>query len=161
MNEFSYAGKEKIINRIIEEFKNFQKGNVNDVTVNGETVVNQNGIAEVTVPTKLSDMNLDIIHIGTTEYWNSQLNLIGEAGNFYIYTDHDNVDGRDIPGMKIGDGLSYLIDNQFIDSNVSVILEHISDDVMHVTQEEKDKWNAKVRCYIDDKEPENFIFTTD
>lgn len=160
MGEISYTGKEKIIQRIIEELNQLEGGSVEDVKVNGTSVVDSDRIANVTTPTKLSDLTLDTIHFGTTAEWDAQPGLIGQAGHLYIYTDHDTVSGVNIPGLKIGDGNAYLIDNPFIDSNVSTVLNHINDTVIHTNQNEKNAWNAKVRCYIDENNNEKLVFTT-
>lgn len=99
------------------------------------------------------------VHLETTEYWNSQPTLIGRAGHIYVYTDYDVVDGKDIPAIKIGDGLSYLIDNPFIASNSSEIEDHINNTTVHITAEERAFWNAKMRGYVIEDD-EEVIFTT-
>lgn len=100
------------------------------------------------------------VHLETTAYWNAHPDLIGLAGHIYVYTDYDVVDGKDVPAIKIGDGLSYLIDNPFIVSNESDIQDHINDTVVHITSEERAFWNAKMRCYALDNR-ETIVFTTD
>lgn len=101
----------------------------------------------------------DLVHINTTLYWNSQPQLVGKPGHIYIYTDHDQIQGVNIPGLKIGDGLGYLIDAPFIDSNASTVEDHINNTDIHVTPEEKDFWNNKVTCFLDSADNENIIFT--
>lgn len=56
------------------------------------------------------------IQYDTTANWNAQLELIAQRGTFYVYSDH-SVDENDnpVPGIKIGDGSSYLIDMPFVD----------------------------------------------
>lgn len=59
------------------------------------------------------------IKISTTAEWNSQLNLIGQRGTVYIYSDREsfldeNDNSIDVPGIKIGDGTTYLIDLPFV-----------------------------------------------
>ena len=104
----------------------------------------------------------DFIHTDTTEGWNSQPLLIGKAGHIYIYTDHSTVDGVYVPNIKIGDGKAYLIDNPFISLSLEEVLRlHSNDMTKHVTDSERDVWNNKVRCYIDENDAENIIFTTD
>ena len=95
---------------------------------------------------------------GTTEYWNSQPQLISIKGNIYVYSDHEYTqDAKEIPGIKIGDGTSYLIDMPFIDEKYA---KHILDSTIHITQEEREAWNNKVRCYIDLQDTQHIIFTT-
>lgn len=102
---------------------------------------------------------MDVIHMDTTANWNAQLDLIGKKGHLYVYTDYDSVNGRLIPGLKVGDGLSYLIDNSFIDSNVSTVLDHINDMDVHITPEERTFWNNKVTCFISKGNSETIVFT--
>lgn len=60
------------------------------------------------------------IYVGTTEEWNDRPEFIGESEHMYVYTDYDSANGSDIPGIKVGDGSSYLIDLPFVD------LKHIT-----------------------------------
>ena len=96
----------------------------------------------------------------TTAAWNAERDRIGERGTIYVYTDYrlDEESSLYIPGLKLGDGTSYLIDLPFIDATLT---EHINDTSVHITEEERAFWNSKVRCYyssiIDD---ETIIFTT-
>ena len=159
MAEISYKGREQILQRIIYELNRVQDGSVDDVEVNGISVVDLERVAHVTVPTKMSDLTPDIIHFATEAEWNAQPSLVGQAGHFYVYTDHDEVDGHYIPAIKIGDGNAYLINNPFIDSNVSTVLEHISDTIVHITQQEREFWNNKMRCYVQNQ-TEILSFTT-
>lgn len=104
----------------------------------------------------------DFIHADTTAGWNSQSLLIGKAGHIYIYTDHSNVGGVPVPNIKIGDGKSYLIDNPFVSLPLEEALKlHCEDTTKHITSNERDAWNSKVQCHIDENDPENLIFTTD
>lgn len=88
----------------------------------------------------------DIIHRDTTQHWNAQRTLVSKAGHIYIYTDKETVDGRNIPGIKIGDGLAYLIDMPFIDTTEN-------------TQPGSEYWNKKVKCFLSQGENENLVFT--
>lgn len=89
----------------------------------------------------------------TTEAWNSQPNLIAKKGHLYFYTDYKNVGGENIAGLKLGDGTSYLIDLPFIDAQFQ---EHISNTIVHITQQEREFWNNKNRAVITG---ENLILT--
>jgi hypothetical protein len=98
------------------------------------------------------------IYYGTTEYWNQQPQLLATKGKVYVYSDHiKNTQGQNIPGVKVGDGTSYLIDMPFTDSEYA---EHILNSIVHITQEDRDAWNNKVRCYIEPKNSQHLIFTT-
>ena len=106
------------------------------------------------------------IHYGTTDQWNSQPDLVGKKGHIYVYSDfgETDIDGEKVivPNIKIGDGNAFLIDNPFLTATVDDIINlHITDTDVHISAEERDFWNEKVRCYIDPENPENVIFTTD
>jgi len=94
----------------------------------------------------------------TTATWNSQPSLVSAQGFIYVYTDYKKNDqNQDIAGLKFGDGSAYLIDLPFIDE---VLYEHLNDNIKHITQQEREFWNNKVRCYQDPNNPDNLIFTT-
>lgn len=110
-----------------------------------------------TVPGCISSKNtaLDLLlsansgcHVvyNTTAYWNSHRTLVSKKGYIYIYSDYmKDSNNNDIPGFKVGDGSSYLIDMPFVDE---LYLEHIRDNIRHITQEERLFWNRKVRCQV-------------
>lgn len=105
-----------------------------------------------------------LIHYGTKEYWDSQLTLIGEKSNIYIYSDYASkvVDDKTIliSNIKIGDSTSYLIDIPFVTESIEDLLNsHINDKVSHITSQERNSWNEKVNCYIDPEDSENIIFS--
>lgn len=94
----------------------------------------------------------------TTDTWNSTPELIAKRGWIYIYSDwrHDVV-GREISGIKVGNGVQRLIDLPFTDEQ---LFQHIEDSLIHVTAEEKEFWNNKVRCYMSETNASTLIFTT-
>ena len=92
----------------------------------------------------------------TTESWNSNPTLVSSPGVIYIYSDARIIDEVPYPDFKIGDGNSYLIDISFFKAD---LYTHINDDIRHITQEEREFWNNKNRCYIDEQDPESLIFT--
>lgn len=95
----------------------------------------------------------------STATWNSQPQLISRKGYIYIYSDYrQNEQGQNIAGFKVGDGSAYLIDMPFTEES---LYEHIDNTVIHITQEEREFWNNKVRCFIDPLNEHNLIFTTD
>ena len=121
---------------------------VRDVQVNGSSVVDSNKVA-----------NINIVHLDTEENWNSQISLVSQAGHIYVYTDHTQIDGRDIPAIKIGDGNAYLIDMPFVNEDAEAFLAHINNTVVHVGATERPYWNDKVTCYISETDNENVVFT--
>ena len=95
----------------------------------------------------------------TTATWNSQPELIADRGYVYIYCDYrQNEQGQNIASAKIGDGNAYLVDLPFVDE---LVYEHISDNIRHITQEEREFWNNKVRCYMSEVKDDILIFTTE
>ena len=92
----------------------------------------------------------------TVDGWNQQPQLVAEKNKLYVYTDYKLIDGNPVPGFKVGDGTSQLIDMPF--SN-EPFFEHMANTYIHVTDEEKNFWNNKVRCYIDPQNSEGIIFT--
>lgn len=81
----------------------------------------------------------------TTENWNSALGFIPMKGEVIIYEDYEVVDGANIPGIKIGDGTTYVQDLPFVGSyERDLLLLHINNAGIHVSPEEKEFWNNKI-----------------
>lgn len=94
----------------------------------------------------------------TTATWNSQPQLVSARGYIYIYSDYrQNGQGQNIAAMKVGDGSAYLIDMPFTDD---LLYAHLANDIRHITQEEREFWNNKVRCYMDPLNEHRLVFTT-
>lgn len=104
------------------------------------------------------------IKFGTTEEWNSDPSYIAGKGVLIVYTDYETkVDehGQIIyyPNFKIGDGNAYLIDKPFVGENEKEQLEaHIGDDIIHITQDEREFWNNKLN-YEDPEDSDLLVFT--
>lgn len=91
----------------------------------------------------------------TTSVWNSTPDLISLKDIIYVYTDHHvSEDGQNIPGFKVGDGSAYLIDLPF---NDDIVMKHISDTSIHITDDEREFWNNKVTAYLDAENLENLV----
>lgn len=54
----------------------------------------------------------------TTAHWNSQVSLVGKRDYIYVYTDYMTVGQETIPGFKVGNGSTYLIDLPFVTDSV-------------------------------------------
>lgn len=91
---------------------------------------------------------------GTTAYWDGQPELIAKENAIYVYTDGFPRTPHNLVRFKVGDGQSYLIDLPYTDM---VYYDHVSDPIIHITQEEREFWNNKVSCTI---EGESINFTT-
>lgn len=130
-------------------------GSYNDV--NNKPSIN--GIALVGDKTS-SDLGIDLVHTDTTANWNAQRDLVAARGHIYVYSDYQTLDGVPVPGLKVGDGSSYLIDMPFVGAREKALLEdHINDNVRHITAEEREFWNNKVTCFISSVDDENIVFT--
>lgn len=95
---------------------------------------------------KLDSLN---IKYNTTDYWDHLLGYIPKEGEIVIYSDYQTkeIDGEvvNIPGIKIGSGNGYVQDLAFIDADQrQELMDHISDNVRHITAEERAKWNNKL-----------------
>ena len=97
----------------------------------------------------------------TTENWNNARGFIPLLGEVIIYDDYETktwtveeygetvTKTAQIPNIKIGTGNAYVQDLPFVDQQTREFLnEHISNNNIHVTLEEKLFWNNKIN--IDD-----------
>lgn len=103
------------------------------------------------------------IKYNTTHYWNCLVGYIPKAGEIIIYSDYKQVGSGDnvqyIPGIKIGSGNGYVQDLAFINGNDAELIQHISDNTIHITAAERAYWNNKLN--VDDTSEvveENLIF---
>ena len=117
------------------------------------------------------------IYYQTTAGWNEQPSLIAERGAIYVYSDHSSaiIDGqaKSVPGIKVGDGTSYLLDMPFLDSGsdgsgggstdqevLDLLTEHINNTSIHVSSNDRSFWNGKTRAYVgSDQQSETLILT--
>ena len=107
----------------------------------------------------IADTEVTKVLYADTATWNSQAQLVSQQGYIYIYSDYkQDSSGNDIPGIKVGDGNAYLIDLPF---STKLIDEHIADAVAHITSAERDFWNNKVTCYIDENNITRLVFSKD
>ena len=101
------------------------------------------------------------IYMKTTSEWRQQPDTIGQLNTFYIYTDRTQKEDEygniiNCPGIKVGDGSSYLIDLPFVDD---LFYDHVNNMDIHVTLAEKQFWNNKVRTQDSELDQQNLIFT--
>lgn len=113
---------------------------------------------------KIQNISKDklIYYSKTKEQWNINPQLLSKKDVLYIYTNYKKIkkqgeqDQIIIPGLKVGDGKSYLIDLPFINdvSNSdfeNILLQHINNKTIHVTQEEKIFWNNKLNLFLQEE----------
>ena len=101
------------------------------------------------------------ISIDTTEGWNSRLTYVPARGEIIIYSDRHVIDDVNYPGIKIGDGNAYVVDLPYFGDDetnrvINIINMHINNAEVHVSQEDRAFWNAKLNFEI---ENENLVFT--
>ena len=105
------------------------------------------------------------IYYDTEENWNAQRDMIAKFKAIYVYSNHtylvDQVGNRTpVPAIKVGDGTSYLIDMPFVDQDVrNYILDHISNDSIHVSERDRKFWNDKVFAFVYKNDPERLILS--
>lgn len=99
----------------------------------------------------------------TTANWNNAIGFIPLPGEIIIYDDYETKTWTEqeygetvtktvnIPNMKIGTGNAYVQDLAFVDQKTrEMLIEHINNQDIHTTLEEKLFWNNKVN--IDDSQ---------
>lgn len=86
------------------------------------------------------------IEFGSTEYWDSREDYVPVEGMIVVYTDYAITEqGKLVPNFKIGNGETSLSEIQFVGSDIKEILqEHIENRTIHITQEERERWNNKL-----------------
>ena len=123
------------------------------------------------------DVRIESKH-DTTENWNKAKGFIPLPGEIIIYDDYEVktwtveeygqtvTKTANIPNIKIGTGNAYVQDLAFVDEKTrDILLEHINNQDVHTTLQEKLFWNNKIN--IDDAyaqihqelEDETLIFT--
>ena len=87
----------------------------------------------------------------TVEEWNNDRNLISQKGILYIYSNYKIINDQEdnkifLPGIKLGDGKAYLIDLPFLNTDTfdEQILDHINNEVIHVSLDDRRFWNNKL-----------------
>lgn len=106
-----------------------------------------------------NNLNNKIIYYSKTKSeWNSDRDFMSQKNVLYIYSDYKSIerDGEQIliPGLKIGDGTTYLIDLPFVNDTSKgseleqLILDHINNKVIHISAEERNFWNNKLNLLL-------------
>lgn len=99
----------------------------------------------------------------TTANWNAAIGFIPLPGEVIIYDDYETktytveeygetvTKTVNIPNIKIGTGNGYVQDLAFVDEETRrILLEHINNQNVHTTLQEKLFWNNKIN--VDDSE---------
>lgn len=94
--------------------------------------------------------------VDTTENWNKKIGFIPKTGEAIVYSDHRSFmrDGElvFVPGLKIGNGSSFLQNLPFTDNQCDTIQsdleQHKANTNMHTNAYEKSAWNEKVSTSV-------------
>lgn len=97
------------------------------------------------------------IFVDTTQNWNNKLTYVPAIGDIIVYNDKtvitDNNETRYIPGIKIGDGNAYCVDLPFVADDIAInLLNHMNDNIRHITAQERQFWNNKLNITINGEE---------
>lgn len=111
---------------------------------------------------------LGSIESNTESGWNSDPSLMSRENVIYVYLDHKSYEDQFgdivyVPAAKVGDGTTYLIDLPFLESgyDADALYDHINNTEIHITQQERNSWNNKVRAYIDPDHEDTLVLSTD
>lgn len=93
------------------------------------------------------------VSYGTRAHWEANPRFVPPKGMIVVWSDHGTVNGKKVPGFKIGDGNAYNIDLPFVGDDVAARIEaalavHVGTQSIHVSASDRDSWNNKVS--IDD-----------
>lgn len=96
------------------------------------------------------------IEVHTAAEWNDRISYIPPANRIIVYSDKAVIDGTPVPGIKIADGSSYVVDLPFVGDEISeefmqVLAEHANDKTMHITEEERKRWNDKLNYDLNEE----------
>lgn len=120
--------------------------------------LDSDGVAYLWRKIKNNLNNKMIYYSKTKSEWNLNRDFMSQKNVLYIYTDYKTIekDGEQIliPGLKIGDGTTYLIDLPFVNDTSrgseleQLILDHINNKVIHISAEERNFWNNKLNLLL-------------
>ena len=108
---------------------------INHPLMNGEEIIGE----------KTSE-DYKIVICKTTSEWSELTDIVSVKGAIYVYTDYKPIgtSGDYQPGIKVGDGLAYVVDLPFVTAEDA-----------RITAEDIANWNNKVAVMADG---ENLIF---
>lgn len=84
---------------------------------------------------------------GTTMEWAQDKTRIAQKGVIYVYSDYaktTNWTGTEVsvPGFKVGDGTSYLVDMPFAQGALNdEIKDHLANAKIHVSDDDRERWD--------------------
>lgn len=87
---------------------------------------------------------------GTKEEFEQNFKHAQSKRNYiYVITDYyTDPNGVKHPAIKIGDGNSYVGDLSYVTAGdtdtTDTLMQHINDNIRHITQEERNRWNNNI-----------------
>lgn len=101
----------------------------------------------------------------TTEYWNEHVNYVPQKNEIIVYSDYIKISDDPLlygPAIKVGDGKAYVADLPFINSpysqdfisEIKKFEDHISNSAIHVSSDDRERWNQKREYEVDEDEEE-------
>lgn len=136
---------------MIQNEHNISGGITNDGGISGSLGQLLGSISGGIIP---APIDMSHVHYDTKANWDRQMFLIAERGHLYIYKDADvtYINGHRVvyPGIKIGDGSSYLIDMPYsvVGSDHETLTSHIQNTAIHVGSGDRINWNDKVSVSV-------------
>ena len=141
------------------------------------------------IPSSSGNDKSNAVLYDTKAAWDAKRDLVSERGTIYIYSDYQtttdlNGETITIPGLKVGDGLAYLVDLPVVNPSASEqlvlqianrVADMVSDTIAVtvigdirrdlestnslVSGTDRVRWDGKVTSAVDESDPENLIFT--
>ena len=110
-------------------------------TRNYENLINKPSINGIILIGDKAIADLGIISENTEAGWEEMPLYIPKRGEVCVYTDTTRI--------KIGDGVVPVVDLPYIGSSdteaiMAELHSHETDSIIHITQEDRDRWNAKL-----------------
>ena len=132
----------------------FRKSDINANDVNYQNVSG----TQTTVGATLQYLEQAVIASGakiyydTKENWAQKTSLVSEKGSIYVYSNQYTDGAQNIPALKVGDGLAYVVDLPFVEKE---FYDHINDTVVHLSQQDRWKLENSVCAEMSTVEAEN------
>lgn len=120
---------------------------VEDKSIYNDATQQEHGL--MSTADKLKIDTLQEVQYATTDFWNSCRGYIPNRGQIIVYSDYKTIrkDGKEIkvPGIKVGSGNGYVQDLAFVAEDITEsLLQHINNNNVHVTPEQKAYWSNKL-----------------
>lgn len=105
------------------------------------------------------DLGLARASIHTRAEWSEIPMYVPSKGEIVIYSDWRESDGITYPAIKIGDGSAYVADLpitacgddiEFINELADMLTEHINNTVIHVSEEDRERWDSKLNYEVNE-----------